>query len=67
MRFLAVLALVLTASQVASDPAALPAPRGAKLIHTSRIDTPLELKQATADDEAVLAGNSHVQQTYDCL
>jgi OOP family OmpA-OmpF porin len=64
MRFLAALALALTAAQAASDPAALPAPRGARLMQTSRIETPLELKQATADDEAVLAGNSYVQQTY---
>jgi OmpA-OmpF porin, OOP family len=64
MKVVAVAALALTAAQVMSDPATLPAPRGARLIQTSQIETPLELKPATADDEAVLAGNSYVQQTY---
>ncbi len=64
MRIVAVMALALTAGQATSDPAALPAPRGARLIQTSTIETPLELKPATADDEAVLAGQSYVQQTY---
>ncbi len=37
----------------------------ARLISTSRIQGPLELRQATADDEAVLAGMSYLQKTYD--
>lgn len=37
---------------------------GARLTHTSRVALPLELKPATADDEAVLAGMSHVKKTY---
>ena len=43
----------------------IPALAGARLIATRRIAEPLELRQATADDEAVLAGMSHVQKTYD--
>jgi OOP family OmpA-OmpF porin len=43
-------------------PAALP---GSRLISTKQINEPLELKQATAEDEAVIAGQSYVQHTYD--
>lgn len=43
----------------------LPALPGARLIATKRIQEPLELRSATADDEAVLAGMSYVQKTYD--
>lgn len=43
----------------------LPPPPGARLVGTKTIDGPLELKQATADDEAVLAGVSYIQKTYD--
>ncbi|MFA5911773.1 MAG: OmpA family protein [Vicinamibacterales bacterium] len=43
----------------------IPALPGARLISTKRIYAPLELKQATAEDEAVLAGMSYVQKTYD--
>lgn len=43
----------------------IPALPGARLISTKRIYQPLELKQAAADDEAVLAGMSYVQKTYD--
>ena len=43
----------------------LPPPPGARLIGTKTIDGPLELRQATADDEAVLAGSSYIQKTYD--
>ena len=42
----------------------IPALPGARLISTTRIAEPLELRPATADDEAVLAGVSHVQKTY---
>ena len=62
--FAAVAALAMAATQATNDPAVIPAPAGARLIQTSYIDAPLELKQATQDDEAVLAGNSYVQQTY---
>ena len=37
---------------------------GAKPISTRQINQPLELRQATADDEAVIAGQSYIQQTY---
>jgi OmpA-OmpF porin, OOP family len=43
-------------------PAPLP---GARLIDTRTIDEPLELKQASAEEEAVIAGQSYTQQTYD--
>ena len=43
----------------------LPALPGARLISTRRIQEPLELRSATADDEAILAGMSYVQKTYD--
>jgi outer membrane protein OmpA-like peptidoglycan-associated protein len=42
----------------------LPPLPGARLVHTSRIDGPLELKSATADDEAVLAGMWYVKKSY---
>src|SRR5215204_5984312 len=37
---------------------------GARLIQTSRVSLPLELKSASADTEAVLAGSSHIKKTY---
>jgi outer membrane protein OmpA-like peptidoglycan-associated protein len=37
---------------------------GTQRIATTTIDEPLELKPATADSEAVIAGQSYVQQTY---
>ena len=43
----------------------IPALPGARLVATRRIQEPLELRSATADDEAVLAGMSYVQKTYD--
>jgi outer membrane protein OmpA-like peptidoglycan-associated protein len=46
----------------------LPPPlRGARLIETKRVSQPLELKQATADSEAVIAGQSYLQQTYEAV
>lgn len=42
-------------------PPALP---GASLIETKHIAKPLELKPATADEEAVIAGQKYVQYTY---
>ena len=38
---------------------------GARLIETKRINEPLELKQATGDEEAVIAGQSYIQYTYE--
>jgi OOP family OmpA-OmpF porin len=43
----------------------LPALPGAQLLSTKRIEGPLELRPATADHEAVLAGGSYVQKTYE--
>jgi len=42
----------------------LPPPPGARLFDTRTIPGPLELKPATADDEAVLAGRSYVRKSY---
>ena len=53
-------------AQAAATDAPLPAPLpGSRLIRTVQIDEPLELKQATAEDEAVIAGQSYLQRTYD--
>ena len=43
----------------------LPPLSGARLIQTSRVASPLELKSASSDDEAVLAGMSHVKKSYE--
>ena len=37
---------------------------GARLLQTSRVDAALELKSATADDEAVLAGMHYIKKSY---
>jgi len=42
----------------------LPPLADAKLIQTSRVSSPLELRSATANDEAELAGMSHVKKSY---
>ncbi len=60
-----VLAAAVVLAQGAPD-VPLPAPLpGARLIDTKPIDQPLELKQATAEDEAVIAGQQYVQYTYE--
>lgn len=43
----------------------LPALPGSRLIQSSRVSGPLEVKSANADDEAVLAGMSYVKKTYE--
>jgi OOP family OmpA-OmpF porin len=43
----------------------IPALPGARLIATKRIEAPLELRSATAADEAVLAGMSYIQKSYE--
>lgn len=55
---------MLTQSPAIDIPFPQPLPY-AKLVDTRRIDSPLELKQATADAEAVMAGQSYVRQTYE--
>ena len=53
-------------AQAGAPGAPLPAPLpGSRLIGTKQVNAPLELKQATAEDEAVIAGQSYVQHTYD--
>ena len=43
----------------------LPPLPGARLTGTKRINEPLELRQATENDEAVLAGQSYVKKIYE--
>lgn len=43
----------------------LPPLSGARLVQSSRVDGALELKSATADDEAVLAGTSYIKKSYE--
>jgi len=43
----------------------LPPLAGARLVQTSRVASSLELKSATADDEAVLAGTSYIKKRYE--
>ena len=43
----------------------IPALPGARLIATKRIEAPLELRSATADNEAVLAGMAYIQKSYE--
>jgi OmpA-OmpF porin, OOP family len=62
--FVAVMA-GLAAQQKAFDVPFPPPLPGARLIDTKTIDEPLELKQATANQEAVIAGRSYIQQTYE--
>jgi OOP family OmpA-OmpF porin len=70
MRFFAGGVVVIVAATLHAQPTPFdfpfPAPLpGARLIETRQINEPLELKQATAEDEAVIAGQSYVQYTYD--
>lgn len=51
----------LAAAQARPVPSALP---GTSLIDTTTVSGPLELRTATADDEAVLAGRSYTRQRY---
>jgi len=64
MKLLAAIALAIAAAQPTSDPTVVPRPIGSRLMQTSHIEEPLELRQATQGDEAVLAGNAYVRQTY---
>lgn len=58
-------ACLLTAP-VAAPQAPAPAPLpGSRLLHTRTIDGPLEVKAATANDEAVLAGLTYVEREFD--
>jgi OmpA-OmpF porin, OOP family len=52
---------LLAAGQASPVPSPLP---GSRLIQSSRIDAPLEVRAATADDEAVMAGMSYTTQSY---
>lgn len=66
--FRAAIVILALAQPNASDVLAPPFPRtypGDRLVESKRIDTPLELKPAMADAEAVMAGQSYVQLTFD--
>ena len=63
----AIAALASTAVLAQSPPVDVPFPPplpGTQLVATKTINEPLELKQATADAEAVIAGQAYVQLTY---
>lgn len=64
---LTLVAAVASAAVPAQSPIGVPFPPplpGARLVSTKTIAEPLELKQADADAEAVIAGQSYVQRTY---
>ena len=63
-----VAAVASTAALAQHQAVDVPSPRpfpGATLVDTRVVTEPLELKQATADAEAVMAGQSYVQQIYE--
>src|SRR5947207_1372207 len=49
----------------AGDFSFVPALPGSRLIQSSRVNGPLEVKSADANDEAVLAGTSYLKKSYD--
>lgn len=60
-----VIALFSTAMLVVTQAHPVPSPLpGSRLIQTSQVDGPLEVRSATAEDEAVLAGLSYQKQSY---
>src|ERR1051325_6833102 len=61
MAFVALLLSSFFAAQAQPVPSPIP---GSRLIQTSRIEGPLEVRSATADDEAVLVGTSYTKQTF---
>ena len=68
MKLLWAVTAALTSAAVFAPPQRFPpfaalAP-GTRLVETRRVDEPLELKQATADAEAVVAGESYTQYIY---
>lgn len=70
MRPLATLTCVLASAALLAQAGATDAPippplPGSRLLSTKQINEPLELRQATAEDEAVIAGQSYVQHTYE--
>jgi outer membrane protein OmpA-like peptidoglycan-associated protein len=51
---------------VAAQPTVVPSPiPGSRLLQTSHIAGPLEVRPATADEEAILAGTSYVKYAYE--
>ena len=64
----AAIAVLALSQPNAIDLLAPPFPRpypGARLLESRRVDEPLELKQAAADAEAVIAGQSYLQFTFE--
>ncbi len=67
-RVLTLMFVIGSAGLVARGPGAGPLPSplpGARLIETTLVRQPLELRQAAADEEAVIAGQRYVRHTYD--
>jgi len=60
-----IVALLVSAALVTLQASPVPSPLpGSRLVQTSRVEGPLEVRSATADDEAVLAGLSYTKQSY---
>jgi len=65
---LIILALLLSAVTFAQQPPQSPLPSpvpGSRLVQTSKIEGPLEVKPATHEEEAILAGLSYTKFAYD--
>jgi OOP family OmpA-OmpF porin len=62
-RVVTVLALGATLAAGQASPVPSPIP-GSRLTHTSRVEGPLEVRAATADEEAIIAGLSYTKQSY---
>lgn len=63
MGLLRAVALAGAIAIVQASPVPSPLPNS-RLIQSSKIDGPLEVRSATADDEAILAGMSYTKQSY---
>jgi outer membrane protein OmpA-like peptidoglycan-associated protein len=57
----AVASSIVLSAQASPVPSPIP---GSQLMQSSRIDGPLEVRPATADEEAVMAGTSYTKQSY---
>jgi outer membrane protein OmpA-like peptidoglycan-associated protein len=58
--------VLLSCAVIAAQPSVVPSPIPAsRLLQTSHIEGPLEVRPATADEEAILAGTSYVKYAYE--
>jgi outer membrane protein OmpA-like peptidoglycan-associated protein len=63
MGLLRAIALLNAVAILQASPVPSPLP-GSRLIQTSHVDGPLEVRSATATDEAILAGTSYTKQSF---